>query len=101
MKITNDVRDNIRSKYYDGIDERILTHLKRNFQVYLIKKNMTSITLRYIIINGKSYLVNNNKKYLKNRLSSFVKERFEDIQEKIRMKTIKMFLDMILGLEMN
>ena len=39
MRLNGDVREIIEEKYHDGTSNEILTHLKRNFQVYMVKSD--------------------------------------------------------------
>jgi hypothetical protein len=45
--------------------------------------------------------VYDNKKNLKTKISQMIVDRFEHIEVGVRMKTIKKFLDMVMGLDLS
>jgi hypothetical protein len=101
MRLNDDIREIIEVKYHDGTSNEVLIHLKRNFQVYMVKSDYILKPSKYLVIEGKSHLVYDNKKYLKTKMSQIIKETFEHIEEGVRMKTIKKFLDMVMGLDLS
>ena len=101
MRLNDDVREIIEEKYHDGTSNEILTHLKRNFQVYMVKSDYILKPSKYLVIEGKSHLVYDNKKNLKTKISQMIVDRFEHIEVGVRMKTIKKFLDMVMGLDLS
>lgn len=99
MTLNKDYRERIEAKYKDCTSDSILVYLKRISMIYLIRSEHMNCTITYIMINGKSYSVKNNKKNLKQKLLSILNPQFYNIEEKIRVKTIKKFLDMVLGID--
>ena len=101
MRLNDDIREKIKDKYHDGTSDEILRHLKRNFHIYMTKNNFILIPVVYLVIDDKSYWVNKNKKYLKNKISNIIEYKFTHYSESVRMKTIKKFLDMVMGLDLS
>jgi hypothetical protein len=101
MRLNDDIREQIKDKYHDGTSDEILRHLKRNFHIYMTKSSFILTPVIYLVINGKSYWVNKNKKYLKNKISDIIEDKFTQHSESVRMRTIKKFLDMVMGLDLS
>jgi hypothetical protein len=101
MRLNDDIREKIKDKYHDGTSDEILRHLKRNFHICVTKNNFILIPVVYLVIDDKSYWVNKNKKYLKNKISNIIEYKFTHYSESVRMKTIKKFLDMVMGLDLS
>ena len=66
MRITEEERKNILSKYSDNTSDELLRHLKRNYPTWETKLDWMEEPIKYILINDKSRFVKGNKKFLVN-----------------------------------
>lgn len=93
MKLTENEKREILSKYSGDTSDELLTHLKRNFPVYQENFDWMEKPLKFIKVDDKIRPLDNNKKYLVDKITSLVEDNWIGIGiPKIR-KTIKKYLD--------
>ena len=93
MKLTEEEKKEILSKYNDGTSNEVLNHLRRTYPVSEFKLSFQEEPTKIIMIGGKSVILKGNKKYLVNKLNSMVEDNFPQIDKKEIRRTIKKFLD--------
>ena len=74
MKLTENEKKEILSKYDGTTSDELLNHLKRNFPVVDFKFDWMEKPIKQMLIDDKLYLIDNNKKYLVNKLSNFLED---------------------------
>ena len=92
MVLTEDERKEILSKYADDTSAELLNYLKRNLTTGEDKVSWGD-PLKYIVINGKLRYLKGNKKSLINKIDSIVSAEWVNLDEKIRRRTIKKYID--------
>ena len=60
--ITEEEKKEIKDKYVDGINQTVLTHLKRNFPISVVELKDLPRPFRFIKIDDKSRNLDDNKK---------------------------------------
>lgn len=92
IMITEQERKEILSKYSGDTSPELLTYLKRNFPVG--ENNLSwGEPLKYIVVDGKTRFIKGNKKYLVNKINSLIETEWVGLDEKIRRRTIKKYID--------
>lgn len=93
MKLTEEEKKQILSKYSDDTSDELLNYLKRHFNISEVKLDWMEKPLKFIQIDGKIRALDSNKKYLVNRIFQEIEETWIGLgTQKIR-RTIKKFLD--------
>jgi hypothetical protein len=93
MRITEQERKEILSKYNGDTSDELLQHMKRNFPVKEVKLEFKEDHVKFISVDDKSYYIEGNKKYLVNRISSFLEDEWVHLGlPKIR-RTVKKYID--------
>ncbi len=96
MRLTENEKKEILSKYSGDTSDDLMTHLKRNFPVYKTTSVWMETQLRFITINEKVRPLEKNKKYLVNVISNNVENNWIHLGiPKIR-KTVKKYLDAVM-----
>jgi hypothetical protein len=72
MRITEEEKKEIMSKYDGNTSDELLTHLKRHFPVIEIKLDWMEKPLKQISIDYKTYMLEHNKKYLVGKLFNYL-----------------------------
>lgn len=92
MRITEQERKEILSKYNDDTSDELLRHMKRNFPVQELKMAFKG-PVKFIYIDDKSHFIEGNKKYLVGKISSLLEDEWIHLGiPKIR-RTVKKFID--------
>lgn len=100
MRITEEEKKDILSKYEGNTSDEVLTYLKRNFPYSNIQQpEWMDRPIKMISIDDKSYWVEGNKKFLVNRISSILSEKWIDLESSILRRTVKKYIDGILSSE--
>ena len=100
MRITEEEKKDILSKYEGNTSDEVLTYLKRNFPYNSIQQpEWMDRPIKIISIDDKSYWVEGNKKFLVNRISSILSEKWTDLESSILRRTVKKYIDGILSSE--
>ena len=93
MKITENEKKEILSKYSGDNSSELLLYLKRHFPIYETHLDWLEKPLKFIKVEDKVRPFENNKKYLVDKISSIVESEWNVLGlPKIR-KTIKKYLD--------
>jgi len=93
MRLTEEEKKQILSKYSEDTSDELLNYLKRHFDVSELKLDWMEKPLKFISIDGKSRPLDSNKKYLVNKIFQEVEELWIGLgTQKIR-RTIKKYLD--------
>ena len=96
MRLTENEKKEILSKYSGDTSDELMIHLKRNFPVYETTLDWMEKPLRFITINDKVRPLEKNKKYLVNVISNIIENNWLHLGiPKIR-KTVKKYLDAIM-----
>jgi hypothetical protein len=93
MRLTEQEKKQILSKYSDDTSDDLLNHLKRHFPVSEIKLDWMDNPIKFIQIEDKTRPLDSNKKYLVSKIFNLVEENWLSLgTQKIR-RTIKKYLD--------
>lgn len=96
MRLTENEKKEILSKYSGDTSDDLMTHLKRNFPVYETHLDWMETPLKFIVIGDKVRPLEKNKKYLVNVISNIMENNWIHLGiPKIR-KTVKKYLDAIM-----
>lgn len=95
MRITEEEKKEILSKYLDETSDELLQHMKRTFPFFEQDVEFKGKPLKQISIDGKTYNVENNKKYLVNKLSIILQDDWEHLGVSKLKRTVKKFIDEI------
>lgn len=93
MRITEEEKKEIMSKYDGNTSDELLTYLKRYFPVIEIKLDWMEKPIKQISIEHKTYMLEHNKKYLVGKLFGYLESRWVHLGEPTLRRTIKKFLD--------
>jgi hypothetical protein len=93
MRITEEEKKEILSKYDGNTSNELLTHLKRNYPSSETKFDWMEKPLKQIKIDDKSYWLFDNKKYLVGRLFSELEDEWIHLGVPILRRTIKKYID--------
>lgn len=95
MRLTENEKREILSKYSGDTSDELMTHLKRNYPVYETKLDWMEEPLKFITIGDKVRTLKDNKKFLVNTITNMVETNWIHLGlPKIR-KTVKKYLDAI------
>ena len=93
MRLTEQEKKDILSKYSDDTSNELLLHLKRNFPVYETTLSFNDNTIKLMVINDKSMLVKGNKKNIVNRISRLIEDEWSHLGDQKLRRTIKKYID--------
>jgi hypothetical protein len=93
MRITEEEKREILSKYDDNTSNELLTHLKRTYLITTQKLDWMKTPIKFIQIGDKSRILTGNKKVTVDRLYSLEEDRWMNLGKPIIRRTIKKFLD--------
>lgn len=93
MRLTENEKKEILSKYSGDTSSELLTYLKRNFPVYEETFEWMKKPLRFIKIEDKIRPLENNKKYLVDKISNLIEDNWMVLGTPKIRKTIKKYLD--------
>lgn len=96
----NEQENNNLSKYSGNTSDELLSFLKRNLRTYDVNLRTYDVNLgfgddprRFVVVDDKSHYIKSNKKYLVNKIDTEIQERWSYLDDDIRRRTIKKFLD--------
>lgn len=96
MRLTENEKKEILSKYSGDTSDDLLVHLKRHFPIYETNLEWMDKPLKFIKIEDKVRSLEKNKKYLVNVISSLLENNWIHLGiPKIR-KTVKKYLDAVM-----
>jgi hypothetical protein len=93
MRITEEEKREILSKYDDNTSNELLIHLKRTYPITVQEFDFTKTPIKFIQIDGKSRILTGNKKVTVDRLFSLEEDRWMNLGKSVIRRTIKKFLD--------
>ena len=93
MRITEEERKEIMSKYDGNTSNELLTYLKSHFPVIEIKLDWMETPIKQISIDYKTYMLEHNKKYLVGKLFNYLESEWVHLGERTLRRTIKKYLD--------
>jgi hypothetical protein len=93
MKLTENEKKEILSKYDGVTSNELLNHLKRNFPVTTFKLDWMENPIKQMFIDDKLYNIDGNKKYLVGKLVNYLEDEWVHLDPKVFRRTIKKFLD--------
>lgn len=93
MKITEQERMDKLSKYSGNTVNELLSYLKRNLRIYDVTLNWKQEPMKFVVIDDKSYRIESHKKYLVNRIDQEIQDTWGHLEDGLRRRTIKKFLD--------
>lgn len=100
MKLSEQEKEDILSKYVDNTSDDILVHLKRHYPFKVLNQpEWMEKPIKIIDVGEKSYWVEGNKKFLVNRIASILSNERPGTDISIIRRTIKKYLDGILSIE--
>ena len=96
MRLTENEKKEILSKYSGDTSDDLMTHLKRHFPAHETHLDWMETPLKFIVIHDKVRPLDSNKKYLVNHISKLLEDKWIHLGiPKIR-KTVKKYLDAIM-----
>jgi hypothetical protein len=93
MKLTEEEKKEILSKYDGSTSDDLLNHLKRNFPVSEFKFDWMKTPIKQIYVDDKLYHIEHNKKYLVGKLANYLEDDWTHLDNSVLRRTIKKFLD--------
>ena len=93
MRITEEEKREILSKYDDNTSDELLTHLKRTYPITTQELDFMKTPIKFIHIGDKIRILTGNKKATVDRLFSIEEDRWMNLGKPIIRRTIKKFLD--------
>lgn len=97
MRITEEERKQILSKYVDDTSDELLTHLKRHFPVHEVNHDWMKVPMKFIQVDDKTRPLMSNKKYLVGKIYSIVVDDWISLGEQKIRRTIKKYLDGVMN----
>jgi len=93
MRITEQERKDILSKYGEDTSDDLLTYLKRHFPTHEINLEWMKTPAKFIQIDDKTRPLLGNKKYLVGKIFQLVEKEWVALGEQKIRRTIKKYLD--------
>ena len=93
MRITEEEKKEIMSKYEGTTSNELLNYLKRHFPVSEFKFDWMEKPIKQLSIDYKTYTVNSNKKYLVGKLFNYLESDWVHLGEPVIRRTIKKYID--------
>jgi hypothetical protein len=93
MKITEQEKKDILSKYIDNTSDELLNHLKRTYPVVEFNVSWKSEPIKAIIIDQKTRFIDGNKKFLVGKLTNILENDWSHLGEPLIRRTIKKYID--------
>ena len=97
MRITEEERKEILSKYVNDTSDELLTYLKRHFPTHEINFDWMKTPLKLIQIDDKTRPLVGNKKYLVGKIFQMIEEEWIALGEQKIRRTIKKYLDGVIN----
>lgn len=93
MRITEQERKDILSKYGEDTSDDLLTYLKRHFPTHEVSFEWMNAPIKFIQVDDKTKPLLGNKKYLVGKIFQMVEEEWVALGEQKIRRTIKKYLD--------
>lgn len=93
MKISEEEKKEILSKYIGNTSDKLLTYLKRNFPTSVYEHPLFPKPIKQITIDDKTYIIEGHKKYLVNKILSYIEDDWVHLDYDVMRRTVKMFID--------
>lgn len=93
MRLTEEEKREILSKYDGTTSDELLAHLKRNFPVTEINFDWLKNPVKQVSIDDKLYNIEHNKKYLVGKLVNYLEDEWVHLDPQVFRRTIKKFID--------
>ena len=93
MRLTEEEKKQIMSKYSGDTSDQLLIHLKRHFPATEIKHDWMNEPIKFIQVGDKTLLLSNNKKNLVSKISGMLMNDWLSLDEKTIRRTVKKYLD--------
>ena len=101
MRIDENDKKDILSKYVDDTSNELLTYLKRHYPVYISNsewiRDMGIDPNKFILVGDKTYTLSGNKKFLVNKIFNDLEDHWISLGDQKVRRTIKKYLDGILS----
>jgi len=97
MRITEQERKDILSKYENETSDELLTYLKRHFPTHKVDMQWMNKPAIFIQIEDKTKPLLGNKKYLVGKIFNMVEEEWIALGEQKIRRTIKKYLDGVMN----
>lgn len=96
MRISEQEKKDILSKYSDDTSDELLNHLKRHFPVTEVDSFFGN-KYKFIKVDDKSRPLYANKKYLVSKISSLVEDEWASLGTQMIRRTVKKYLDGVMA----
>lgn len=93
MRITEQEKKDILSKYKDDTSDTLLLHLKRHYPVVEIKYEWSKRPLKWIKVDDRMRPLENNKSSLVDEISYLLEDNWSELGIPIIRRTVKKYLD--------
>jgi hypothetical protein len=93
MRITEQEKKDILSKYGEDTSDDLLTYLKRRFPTHEINLEWMKTPVKFTQVDDKTRPLLGNKKYLVGKIFQLVEEEWVALGEQKIRRTIKKYLD--------
>ena len=96
MRITEQEKKDILSKYSNDTSDELLNHLKRHFPVTEVE-TIFGGKYKFIKVDDKSRPLYSNKKYLVSQIAQVVEDEWASLGTPMIRRTIKKYLDGVMA----
>lgn len=93
MRVTEQEKNDILSKYSNDTSDELLNHLKRHFPVHEVFFDWMKQPVKLMQIDDRTTSLSSNKKYLVNKIYHMVGDDWNSLGEQKIRRTIKKYLD--------
>lgn len=101
MRIDENDKKDILSKYVDDTSNELLTYLKRHYPVYISNsewiRDMGIDPIKFILVGDKTHTLSGNKKFLVNKIFNDLEDHWISLGDQKVRRTIKKYLDGLLS----
>lgn len=93
MKISEEEKKEILSKYDGNTSDDLLNYLKRRFPLHTQQLDWMDGPLKFIFVDDKMIMLRANKKYLVGKITSLVEDTWMGLGAAIIRRTVKKYID--------
>lgn len=97
MRLTEEEKKQILSKYVDDTSDELLNHLKRHFPVHEVNFDWMKQPIKLMQIDDRTTSLSSNKKYLVGKIYHIVEDDWSSLGEQKIRRTIKKYLDGVMA----
>jgi hypothetical protein len=97
MRITEQEKKDILSKYQDDTSDTLLTHLKRHYPAIEITYSWSNRPLKWIKVDDRMRPLEHNKKSLVGEISNLLEDEWSQLSTQMIRRTVKKYLDGIMA----